>query len=309
MKKYFKVLLATDYSEQVMNAERYALLFAKNTNSVITMLHVYQQSYISPEVEANYSEITEKNRDLEFRKLEEHRDKLFASLKIQPSELNCECIIREGRNAGKEILREADNSEADFIIVGTHGASRLSEVYFGTHAWKVIKNAGIPVLAIPQDAMFTRIKNMVFATEYREGEIPVIQFLVHLAKQYNAELTILHVSKDNNSEDAEKQLSEKFMSEIKSEIDYPKINIKIIRHNNLIEALNNYCAQNTIDFLIMSPEKKVLFQEIFNPNGSVVKKMSLQTRVPLFTIPDFYNPVYAKFWDIIEVNDYMKEEF
>ncbi|MBA3705790.1 MAG: universal stress protein, partial [Bacteroidetes bacterium] len=42
MKQQFKILLATDYSEEVMNSERYAVQFAEQTNAVLTIVHVYE---------------------------------------------------------------------------------------------------------------------------------------------------------------------------------------------------------------------------------------------------------------------------
>ena len=48
MDKKIKILLVTDFSEAVMNAERYAFQLALNINSSITVLHVYQSTVLNP---------------------------------------------------------------------------------------------------------------------------------------------------------------------------------------------------------------------------------------------------------------------
>ncbi|OFY85184.1 MAG: hypothetical protein A3F72_05240 [Bacteroidetes bacterium RIFCSPLOWO2_12_FULL_35_15] len=308
MKEHYNILLATDYSEAVMNAERYAVQFALNTAANLTLLNVYDEPFVSLFGETDVAGQLLKYKKNQLKKLKTHRDELFKTLKIKKQDLNCDCIVKSGI-AGTQILSEAKKIYYDFIIVGTHGASGFRETFFGTHAWSVIKNAQIPVLAIPQDALFKGIKKMVFATEFREGEIPIIQFLSHLSKQYNAELTILNVINYSVSKSFEKQLTNEFLNEVKSQTNNSALSIQIIKNENLTEGLNNYCISNQVDWLIMSPEKKFLFEKIFKPGSSSVKKMTFQTQIPLFIVPDFYNPKFAKFLDIIDVNTYMSEEF
>lgn len=307
MKEYYNILMATDYSQEVMNAERYAVQFALNTDANITFLHVYEEPFISLLMETDVADQLKKFKKNELKKLRNHRDELLKTFNIK-KELNYNCVVRDGF-AGTQILDEAKKVYYDIIIVGTHGTSGYRETFFGTHAWKVIKNSSIPVLAIPQDALFKGIKKMVFATEFREGEIPIIQYLSHLSKQFNSELTILHLINYSISKDFEKLLTNEFLNEVKSQTNNNRLSIEVIKNENLIDGINNYCLNNQVDWLIMSPEKQFLFEKIFTPGSNTVKKMTFQTQTPLFIVPDFYNPQFAKFLDIIDVNTYMSEEY
>lgn len=308
MKEHYNILLATDYSQEVMNAERYAMQFALNTDSNITLLHVYEEPFVSLLSETDIPGKLLKLKKKELKKLKNHSDQLLKALNLTKQEHSCNCVVRNGI-AGTQILDEAKKLYYDIIVVGTHGASGYKESFFGTHTWKVIKNSHIPVLAIPQDALFKGIKKMVFATEFREGEIPIIQYLSHLSKLFGAELTILHVINYTISKSFEKLLTDEFLNEIKSQTNNNRLTIQIIKNENLTEGLNNYCLSNEVDWLIMSPEKKFLFEKIFSPNFNAVKKMTFQTQLPLFVVPDFYNPKFAKFLDLIDVNTYMSEEY
>ena len=50
----------------------------------------------------------------------------------------------------EEILRVADEWEADLIVLGTHGRTGLSHVLMGSVAEKVIRHTTKPVLIIPE---------------------------------------------------------------------------------------------------------------------------------------------------------------
>lgn len=289
MEKQLNILLATDYSEAAINAERYAVQFSRQTNAALTILHVYNIPFNFPTEHSEYAKATEELRVHELKKLNQHYDKLLRSFNIKPSEVKCECIVLEG-TVGKQIRKEAERLHIDIVITGTHGANGFRKFFLGSHTWDVIKKSKIPVLAIPKDALLTDIKNIVFATEYREGEIPGIYFLSKLAKQFNAELTVLHITNYAYSKEFETLLFEKFRTEIKRKVDYDKLSLRLVHYNNIIEGLNDFCALAKTDWLVMSHAKSFLLENIFSPIRSTTKVMSFHTHIPLLTVPDFYVP-------------------
>lgn len=219
-----------------------------------------------------------------------------------------ECVVREG-SAGNEIRREAKESEMDFIIVGTHGVTGFRKVFFGTHAWNVIKKSSVPVFAIPQDALFTGFKNILFATEYREGEIPAINFLTQFADQFKAEVTVLHITNYVLSKQFEADMYGRFKKEVIEKVSYPKLKIQLNKSDNLIKGLEKICAEKKVDLLVMSPERPFLMERIFLPNDSITRKMTFHTNVPLLSIPDYYNQEYSSFWKMFEPDErYLNEE-
>ena len=61
---------------------------------------------------------------------------------------NVETVVASGY-APDEIVREASQSEADFIVVGSHGHSSFYEVLVGSTTHGVMRKAQCPVLIIP----------------------------------------------------------------------------------------------------------------------------------------------------------------
>lgn len=50
--------------------------------------------------------------------------------------------------AAEEILREAEEQQADMIVMGTHGRKGIDRILFGSVAERVVKSAGCPVVTI-----------------------------------------------------------------------------------------------------------------------------------------------------------------
>ena len=309
MKRNFKILLATDYSEAVMNAERYAVQLARDTQSTLTFLHVYKFPLAAAPTEPlRFAETKKLLEQFELTKLEKHRDNVLRALNIGLEDLFTECVVKDG-SAGTTISKTGYDSSMDFIIVGTHGTTSFRKIFYGTHAWEVITKSSVPVLAIPQEAMYAGVKNIVFATEYREGEIPVINYLAEVARLLKGEVTVLHVTNYLLSKQMEADLFGRFKKEILEKVPYDKLRMKLIKDEIVSEGLEKFCAESKVDWLVMSPEKPFLMQKFFFPITSMTRKMSFYTRVPLLSIPDFYNLAYAAFWKIFSEGDFVNEDF
>ncbi len=287
MSRKMNIFLATDYSTKVMNAERYAFELAKNTNSTLTIVHVYEIPFSFPVESSEYIRESERLRKFELQKLKLHCETILHSLRIKQNELGWECLVLEGP-VEKEIRNEAKRTHADLIITGTHNTGGILDIFKENHAWELIKKASTPILSIPKNALFTNIKKIVFATEYRKGEITGLQFLIKLAEQFDAELTILHITTTKITRESEDIIFNQFQEDLKTNRSNYKLNIKLEYATDVAEGINNYCSSNNIDWLVMSHSKKLLLEKLFVPGKSITKELSLNSNTPLLAVPDFY---------------------
>ncbi|MFM9944025.1 MAG: universal stress protein [Bacteroidia bacterium] len=303
MQKRFKILLATDYSEAALNAERYAVEFAKNTNSEIKIIHAYEipLSY-TPAKPIEFSKSRDDFQKSELKRLKQHFEKLLQSVNIKPDDLNHQCEVREGSAAGT-ISEDAEVWYPDFIIVGTHGVSGFREVLFGTHTWELIKKSGFPVLAIPINAEFKKLKNIVFAIEQRDGEIPAIQFLIKLAAEFKANLTVLHVANNVVTKEVETVMFNDFMKDVNVHPSSKQLKSELYYHDDTLEGLNEYCSKNQAEWLVVSHEEPSLLERIVMQDYSTTQKISFKTHIPLLSIPDYYNPDNASFWNMFDIDN------
>jgi len=288
LKKYFKILVASDYSKAGDNAVRYAIQLAKSTNSFLTFFHSFEESFHFPEQLAGFEKLDENPVKPELTDLKEYITDIFLSMDMKFEESEYRYMVRQGALVN-ELYAEAERDNTDLIILGTHEADLIRTAVKGSHTWEAIKNTPIPVLAIPEEAFFENIKHIVFATEYRKGEIPVINFLKNLAIYFKAELSIFHVYNDVFSQEFENELFERFKGEVTGLMDHDTIPIQLVHNNDLAEGLNSFCAKVNATWLVMSHEKTTFPISLLNPM-SVTKKMSSHTYLPLLVVPDAYTP-------------------
>ena len=158
-----------------------------------------------------------------------------------------------------------------------------------------MSDANVPVIIVPESAPFREWKNIVFATEYRRGEMPVIKFLSRMARRIDAELTILHISNFALMKEMEIRLFDAFLKKVKLDIFYRKIFFRMLRNNEITDGLNRFCLDHDVDLLVLSPQKQTLLRKIFSPDPSVTKRMTYKTKISLMTIPDGYRPENKNF--------------
>ena len=298
MKKRLKVLIATDYSEASAKAEMYGLRLAEHSGFHVEFLHIFEPPLANPLAPFDAEKIEYNPFVYEENKLTKHVTGLLESQNSKLSANDVSTTIREGLT-GPQIIAEAEESDIDLIMVGTHGVSGFKEFFIGSHAWDVIKNSHIPVLAIPPMCTFEGIHRVVFATDYREGEIPGIKFALKLSRFLKADFKAVHVNNPFiKTIDNEKLLSE-FQDNLINQLGSLSFPISAIPSDDVSEALDQYCVAEKADWLSMSPEIPSLLEKIFVPNVSMTRKMSFLTNIPLLAIPDFYNTRQESFWDLI----------
>lgn len=287
MNKQLNIFLATDYSESVMNAEKYAFEFAKKANANLTILHVYEIPFSFPFESTEYVKSADRLRKFEMQKLKLHCESILHSLKIKLNEVNWECMTLEGA-VGKEIRKEAERSLPDMIITGTHNNSNKISVFQSSHTWNIIKKSNVPILAIPKNALLTDIKKIVFATEYRQGEIPGIESMIKLSAKFDAELTILHITNNSFSKEFANQLFEKFKTEVQNKVSYKKLSLRLVFADNIVSGINDFCFTSKSDWLVMSHSRPFFLEKVFLPEKSITKEMVIEPLIPLLSVPDFY---------------------
>ncbi|MBI2270502.1 MAG: universal stress protein [Bacteroidetes bacterium] len=284
MDENFKILLATDYSNEAIDAEYYAVLFAKFTSSQLEVLHVYPPSFSSIIDSFNFEKTDANPVEYELTKLIDHVDGLLATLNITPDELQYSCVVREGKIIN-QIRGEISEIKADLIIIGTRNSNSFRELLLGSHTWDMIKRSNVPVLVVPKGTLFNEIQTVIFATECHEEDITALDFLVEFTKEFNANIIVLNITNYVLSGKFEKVLFEKFSETLKKRMSYKKSNMQMAHYDNIIEGLNDFCIRSNASWLAMPVGKKPLIKKAFDPIANTTRKMSFHTRLPLLAIP------------------------
>jgi len=153
--KIKKILYATDLTENSAYAFRYAVSSAQQHVAKIHILHVLEEiktnllwAYFEMD---KLQEIREKGKE-EIKDRIQKRLEIFCQRELMDSpacrDLVASTEVVEGDPAA-EILRKADELEADLVVMGTHGKGLLEHTFLGSVAEKILHRIKIPVLTIP----------------------------------------------------------------------------------------------------------------------------------------------------------------
>jgi nucleotide-binding universal stress UspA family protein len=266
------ILVPTDFSNNANNALKYANDFAKAIKNKIVLLHSYlplvgKYNMISGIVAEDIA-IQKKSSE---KKLEKVSSKY---VKVPSSHL-----VKIG-DPIDEIIDAAQKSKSQLIIMGTHGASGLKRILFGSNTSDVISKSNIPVLAIPQRYRFKKINTIVYATDLN-NTINELKHIIPIAKQLNATIEVLNLNYSYNLNEDKKQVVEK---KIKA-LSYKKIKLieqKATLEQTMIEQIKKYLIKSKPQLLVMFPEDKDWFDKIFI--SSKTEELANQIKLPLLSI-------------------------
>lgn len=153
-----KILYATDLSDNSVYAFRYAINSALKHDAGIIILHVFElitttnrfalDLYLDEDLRKKISNERAsdtldriRNRLKIFCDKEFNGDPKYAG-KVESIEV-CEGFPAE------EILKKADNSNCDAIVMGTHGKGLISHAFLGSTTKRVLRRTRKPVFIIP----------------------------------------------------------------------------------------------------------------------------------------------------------------
>lgn len=272
------ILFPTDFSENTSNALTFALEIARASGAKIHLMHSIEEPYnfammdeapITTEVKRSISQTVKKlfdNLEDEIRKNDKY------------GELSIETNIQTGR-AVYTILEEAGNRDADLVVVGAKGRTGLKKILFGSTTAEVIQRSKVPVLVLPQEAEYDGFNKITFATDYKDGDLKALQFVVELAKLFNSKLIIYHsiLKSDLKSE----IMFRGFKELVAEKISYKNIEFEEDKSTHFLEAAINKVEQQNVSLLVM-----VHYEKSFPPlPKQQSKEMSYYSEIPLLVLP------------------------
>lgn len=189
-----KLLVPTDFSPQAMHALEIAVQLAKRYNAKIYLLHLLEmpETLIDGPGIAQTSELPEA---LYFMRLAHQR---FNDILKLPLLQDIEVIeAAEFDGAFEGIMDYVVKYEIDGIVMGSHGAKGLQELFIGSNTEKVVRHSRVPVLVVKSQNLDFKIKDFVFATDLQEDNILPVQKALKFAEKEGATLKLVYINTPN----------------------------------------------------------------------------------------------------------------
>jgi nucleotide-binding universal stress UspA family protein len=131
------ILHPTDFSAASQRAFEFASSLARDYGARLIALHVIDVPVAYPELVVG----------LDVEALRREAQGLLEALEPPADEIPIERVVVEGE-PGYQILRIANERDADLIVLGTHGRTGIRRVIMGSIAEHVVRHAACPVIAV-----------------------------------------------------------------------------------------------------------------------------------------------------------------
>jgi nucleotide-binding universal stress UspA family protein len=272
-----KILFPTDFSECATNAFVHALEFAKVVNAELILLHTFEiPVYDSQFFPENYAAIYS---SIELAKFEMFKDEI-PKLRTIAEERNLSDIVIKHRLMDGDLIYNLKNAveedKVDFVIMGSSGETDWTKFFLGSNTSAVISEIQVPVLCIPADTKFKKIKNIGFTTRYREKDKVELRKVLSIAKKTNAKVKSLYVKTSSSD------VSDATIKEWEKEFVNENIEFLVLPSDEVKETILDFILYKDIDILTTITHKRSFFEGLFD--SSFTKKIAKEVSVPVLVM-------------------------
>ncbi|WP_378187623.1 universal stress protein [Aquimarina sp. W85] len=279
-----KILIPTDFSENSWSAIVYAVAFFKKSTCTFYLLHITPTEGIIVDeplftVENNKDAIlvdsTTTNAKAKLDELLKRIDKLPLNTKHTFKPLVEFVFFVDG------IRKHVVDKHIDYIVMGTKGASNALQRTIGSNTGDVITKVKCPVLIIPENARYSRPKEIAFPTDYNINyKAKVVDTLTQLLLDKKAALRVLHVAKKEEKLSDNQLINKNFLDQqLGNAIPH---SFHFLSNPNIEQAVQCFIESRDINMITMVAKNLNFFQRIlFQP---LVEEISYHIDIPFLVL-------------------------
>ena len=253
------VIVPTDFSATANNAVRYAAqMLTGQYESKLVIYHVYEKA-------------------AEEGSTEEILVKLKEDLQVN-NYIKVETRCEESSDFIGSLDRLARHLDADLVVMGITGKTRIEQVLFGSNTLKMVEKNVCPVMIIPPAAQFTQIKNVAFASDFKDVEksIPFVP-IKKVLQVFSPALHVVNVDSEHYVSLTEEVLKQR--SEMLTMFREFNPEFYFIGTSDVQETLHQFTIDKNIDILITVPRHRTMFTGMFK--SSTTKKLAYESAIPI----------------------------
>ncbi|HEY8387207.1 MAG TPA: universal stress protein, partial [Parasegetibacter sp.] len=189
------IIVPTDFSATSFNAAQYAVqMAASQKEATIVLFHVYDKLVAGSDGTPLLVD-PEDRRQARIMALNNTRDRLGA-----PANIKIECIAEEGVLV-EQLNRLTNRLLADIIVMGMNGSSPLERIMIGSNTLNTVHAVNAPVLIIPPSAKWSGVKNIAFASDFKDVESSTpIGMLKKMLDFFKPNLFVVNVDSEHHVE-------------------------------------------------------------------------------------------------------------
>jgi len=269
------ILVPTDFSENSLIAARYSIELARKMKAQIHLFHVYTsftsafQSLLANETDEQRAAIGAEKGLAEFiEKLRKHSDVQVTSGTVKNSLLE----------AINHYIREND---VCLVVIGAHGVSGTRKDLLGSNTYDVAKDVSRPLLIVPEHAESFKLENVVFFSDYQQGDIKSLSSFNSLFGAIQPHCTLVHIHEERNAPTNDDQRDlEQWKATLEKETPVKTLSAEIVHAPENMEAVSGILNRLKADLtLITLIDARSFFKKLLHK--SLARAIVLNPQTPV----------------------------
>ncbi|MFZ1705136.1 MAG: universal stress protein [Saprospiraceae bacterium] len=185
--------------------------------------------------------------------------------------------VLEG-NSGRVITEYAVSHQIDVIVMGTKGTGSISNIFLGSVAKKVVDNATIPVIAVPNPLKEnTNQKYAILSLDEKEVKNDSsLRFLKSFIKKLEFTLDLFHVQTPGDT-------STEYTNTIELLKDIVK-GVKTESSSDITGSIKRYAEKSNCGLIIMIRRPHSFWSRLFMDTNTTTELA--MTRIPIMILPE-----------------------
>lgn len=274
-----KIIHPTDFSENATKAFEFAVGIAKKFDAELVLLNIgdLPTAMSSSSLSSSFPDMEEEKKAFIIERLKSYAANY---IKDTTEDFNIQFKVKWSSSTASAIVETVNEVGADLVVIGTKGQSELKQIIMGSTTKALVSKAPCPVLSIPEKAIYSGIRQIVYASDIEPNDIAVINKIAELAQSYNADISALHVYKKEPKADSEVEVA--FKKQLSEEVNYSNFSYDTLVSNNVPETLVRYVKDSNADLLVLLEKENTGFRGLFH-KGIVKQFVDHAATIPLMS--------------------------
>ncbi|MFL5728012.1 MAG: universal stress protein [Cytophagaceae bacterium] len=274
------ILVPTDFSKEAENALEVAASIARRTDSKIILLHIVE-GLAEDSYSVSASSIHDDGMDKVFimkmiEKADKQMKKIIAAAELEGIEVKE--VVKVG-SVYKKISEIIAEHNVDLIVMGTQGVTSVSELFTGSNTEKVVRLAKCLVLSVKTKAQRFNIKNVVFATNFKDDSQSFIDRIKELQDLFGFNLNVVFVNTPMNFQSDQETNDQ--MAEYASEHKLRNYTLHIVNSYTEEDGIRHFAEEAEADIIALSTHGRKGLSNFFI--GSVSQDLVNYAPKPILT--------------------------
>jgi len=274
------ILVPTEFSEQTKYVLDFACQIARKNKAKIYLLHIIDtfEDFVWLKIE-KYADQSAYKQLIE--QAQTYADFELKTMYLRPEYegIEFEAVVEFG-DFLKKTKEFISKWAIDMTLMGSKGVHGLDEMLIGSNAAKLIRNVNCPVLTVKNELRLDKINKVVFASEFKEDNLPLFLDFKKFIELFDTELYFLKVHTPTAW--ATTRHATSLIKRFAEHHNVEKYHLSIYNDVDVETGIHNFCQDIAANLIGMTTHSPTGVNYLLN--GSLTGEVVSHTQRAIWTI-------------------------